>query len=463
MLFRSIYAYTEGDNLGNPLAQTSYNYGDSQNWGDLLVSIAEYGLNANNVLELQSLTDISYDTIGNPITWRDGMTLSWVRGRSLATITSPAINAAYSYNDNGIRTKKVVGATTTTFTLAGSKILRQVAGNTTLDFYYDEVGNAIGFKYSGADYWYIRNGQGDIIGILDSASTQVVAYSYDAWGNPTGITGTASATVGAQNPFRYRGYYYDAETGFYYLTSRYYDPKVGRFINADGAISSKQGIIGHNLFAYCNNNPVNCADSSGRDAIWLRQSDGVPVVGHAALAIQDENGQWWLVSFQGTDGMADLGGNQIPVSTFIGVVVVPLNDVQFDSSNRFIASADYDYQGRVGNVSSYTSGNVSVYDIQVYFEGDFSATFALAKKAKSSPPMYNFPYNNCATFGLKALQKSMPEYTSKQIEEYLTEPYIMLAGDPANPILIYVKKATVPNNVSTPAAKFAGSMKRHKP
>ena len=86
---------------------------------------------------------------------------------------------------------------------------------------------------------------------------------YDSWGKVVGTTGSLADTIGATNPFRYRGYYYDAETGLYYLNSRYYDPEVGRFINADGYVSTGQDILGNNMFAYCGNNPVNRADPSG--------------------------------------------------------------------------------------------------------------------------------------------------------------------------------------------------------
>ena len=91
----------------------------------------------------------------------------------------------------------------------------------------------------------------------------VVEYTYDAWGKVLSVTGTLASTVGQINPFRYRGYYYDTETGWYYLQTRYYDPEVGRFINADGYVSTGQGIIGNNMFAYCGNNPVMHSDPSG--------------------------------------------------------------------------------------------------------------------------------------------------------------------------------------------------------
>ena len=105
--------------------------------------------------------------------------------------------------------------------------------------------------------------QGDVIAILDGGGNAVVQYSYDAWGKLLTTTGSMATSLGVHNPLRYRGYVYDHETGLYYVSSRYYDPEIGRFINADEYISTGQGIMGCNMFTYCNNNPVNMVDPSG--------------------------------------------------------------------------------------------------------------------------------------------------------------------------------------------------------
>ena len=114
-----------------------------------------------------------------------------------------------------------------------------------------------------ATYYYLRNAQNDVVKLIDNSGTTVVEYTYDSWGKIISATGTLANTVGADQPFRYRGYVYDAETGWYYLRSRYYDPTTCRFINADVLLSTGQGIIGHNSFAYCLNNPINGLDSDG--------------------------------------------------------------------------------------------------------------------------------------------------------------------------------------------------------
>ena len=118
--------------------------------------------------------------------------------------------------------------------------------------------------------------------VYNKSGQKLISYTYDAWGKQTVTNYTGSnSTFAIYNPFTYRGYYYDAETGFYYLNSRYYDPIVGRFINADGYVSTGQGIIGNNMYAYCGNNPVMNVDPSGyfwsEIAIWLRNTFGAGV------------------------------------------------------------------------------------------------------------------------------------------------------------------------------------------
>ena len=105
--------------------------------------------------------------------------------------------------------------------------------------------------------------QGDVLALYDNDLNIVAEYTYDSWGKLLSVTGSLASTVGQTNPFRYRGYYYDSETELYYLNSRYYDPEIGRFINADGYVSTEQGVLGNNMFAYCGNNPVVRVDSTG--------------------------------------------------------------------------------------------------------------------------------------------------------------------------------------------------------
>ncbi|OGO88970.1 MAG: hypothetical protein A2Y17_05575, partial [Clostridiales bacterium GWF2_38_85] len=173
----------------------------------------------------------------------------------------------YTYNESGIRTAKNRNGTVYSYTLDGSKILKETRGaSTTLYYYYDDAGSITGFTYNGTNYYYGKNIQGDVKYIYNTSGTVVVEYCYDAWGNIISTTGSLASTVGYFNPFRYRGYYYDIETGFYYLQSRYYDPTVGRFLNADApelAVMAQYELNGTNLYAYCINDPINYFDSNG--------------------------------------------------------------------------------------------------------------------------------------------------------------------------------------------------------
>ena len=267
------------NNTTNPTSTILYTYGDS-NWKDKLTAY-------NGKI-------IDYDAIGNPLSY-DGKTFTWL-GRRLNTYKSGSTTTSYTYNSDGIRTSKTVGNTTTEYFLSGSQILAQKTGSTTMPFYYDANGTRIAFKYNGTMYYYVYNLQGDVTHIIDSTGAIKGTYQYDAWGK---ILNLSSLTAIAQaNPFRYRGYYYDTESGLYYLNSRYYNAEWGRFINADGYIYTGQGITGYNMFAYCGNNPVNCYDPNGEAfltaticgiAVWKIAAAfiGTLFVGAATYAVTD--------------------------------------------------------------------------------------------------------------------------------------------------------------------------------
>lgn len=103
--------------------------------------------------------------------------------------------------------------------------------------------------------------QNDVIALIDDAGETVVEYKYNSWGKILSITGSKAGTIGKTNPFRYRGYYYDEETGMYYLKNRYYDPEIRRFISADSYISGFNSTM-CNVFCYCGNNPFSEAKGS---------------------------------------------------------------------------------------------------------------------------------------------------------------------------------------------------------
>ena len=129
----------------------------------------------------------------------------------------------------------------------------------THNFFYDNTGKPYAMQVDGTTYYYITNLQGDVMGLVDTSGNAVATYTYDPYGKVL----TATGTLAEKNPLRYRGYYYDSESSLYYLQSRYYDPATRRFVNADAFASTGQGLLGCNMFAYCNNDPENSCDSYG--------------------------------------------------------------------------------------------------------------------------------------------------------------------------------------------------------
>lgn len=258
LLNKKEYAYTES-NLGEETGTINYSY-ENINWKDQLTS---YNGKA-----------ITYDNIGNPLTY-DGNTYTWQNGRQLAGISNTAKEQTitYKYNDEGIRTEKVVNGIASKYYLEGTKVIYEMTGRNLSYYQYDEQGNIIGMQYNGTQYYYIKNLQGDIIGILDNELNQVVKYDYDSWGKVIAITDatgteiTDQTHIGHINPYRYRSYRYDRETGLYYLQSRYYNPEWGRFLNADGLVATGQEPLGHNMYSYSYNNPINLTDKNGNSAI----------------------------------------------------------------------------------------------------------------------------------------------------------------------------------------------------
>ena len=179
---------------------------------------------------------------------------------------------------------KTVNGVKTEYHYAGDKLTEVVKGSDIIYIDYDVLGPCA-VEYNGVRYYCTRNAQGNIDVITDASGTNVTVYRYDAWGNTFSKTGTMSSTLGSLNPLRYRGYVYDEETGLYYLGTRYYSPKLGRFINADGYVSTGQGLLGSNMYAYCNNDPVDHLDSDGELASWLIGAVVGAIIGGISAAV----------------------------------------------------------------------------------------------------------------------------------------------------------------------------------
>ena len=247
------YTYTY-DTAGNIQSKkvgsttTNYTYGNSA-WRDLLTAY-----NGGS---------ITYSG-GNPTKYYDGSTFTWMQGRRLATAKVGSTNISYAYDMAGVRSSKTVGSTTYKFTTLSGLVTRQTGGGKTIDFVYDENNQPLAMKYNNTLYYYVLNAQGDVVRIVNSSRSVVASYTYDPWGKII----SSSGTLADINPLRYRGYYYDSETGFYYLQSRYYDPEIGRFINADSyASTDATGLLSTNMFAYCENNPAMRIDPTG-ELFW---------------------------------------------------------------------------------------------------------------------------------------------------------------------------------------------------
>ncbi len=167
---------------------------------------------------------------------------------------------------NEIRTEKQSDGETHEYAYIDGRLHYYEIDGNNMYFTYSDDGTPLALVYNGVKYYYQTNLQGDVIGLINNSGTKVAEYTYDAWGNPTGSEPTTAA--GRNNPLRYRGYVYDRDTGWYYLNSRYYNPEVGRFLNADDVayLGVSGTVLGYNLLAYCENDPVNNIDPFG---MWI--------------------------------------------------------------------------------------------------------------------------------------------------------------------------------------------------
>ena len=311
LLRKKTYPLSTGE-LGEATSTIEYVYSDGD-WQDQLISY--------------NGKSITYDSMGNPVNYM-GNTLTW-EGKQLTGYTKPGKVVAgpkvmtYTYDENGLRQTKTADSVTTRYYYNGSALMGQSDGTDTLEFSYDGNGNAVSVKYNGTYYYYLYNGQGDVVKLIDGDGVSQVEYTYDTWG-ACSVTGSLANTLGAKNPFRYRGYVYDTETRLYYLESRYYDPETGRFISSDTLMSTGQSALGYNMFAYCGNNPVVRKDSEG--TFWHLIVGAV--VGVATQYVADvvsnlASGKSFSESLKPTSSWADYGSAAVSgalAASGIGVI-----------------------------------------------------------------------------------------------------------------------------------------------
>ena len=262
ILKKERFAYAD---TTNPLETVTYTYGDA-NWRDKLTAV-----NGNA---------IAYDAIGNPLndgTW----TYTWQNGRQLQKMQKAGVTAEFVYNADGLRVQKTVNGVATKYTLHGKNIVHITSGTDELHFFYDAQNRPAVVVYNGTAYAYVKSLQGDIVAILDENGNTVVSYGYDAWGAPLWCTGELAETLGKVQPFRYRGYVYDEETGLYYLRSRFYNSSLCRFIDMDCLIHSG------NTFAYCCNSPASMHDVCGTTGDYAYDRDKVIEYGRQYYNKQD--------------------------------------------------------------------------------------------------------------------------------------------------------------------------------
>ena len=274
------YSYDDAGNLlrvsasgfahGSDDYVNTYSYSNAD-WPDLLTAFngqpivyegQTYALLTHIATGVSTVSNIRGSVrSGNPISYYNGTrwTFQWENGRRLSSAANSDTSLQFSYDLNGYRTAKTVNGVRHTYLYAGGKLLRETYSGNTLDFAYDAQGLPFSLTYNGTKYYYITNLQGDVMYLINSSGAKVASYTYDPYGKLT----LSSGSMALINPLRYRSYYYDSETGFYYLHSRYYDPAVCRFLNADTYASTGQGFMGFNMFSYCSNDPIGCIDLGG--------------------------------------------------------------------------------------------------------------------------------------------------------------------------------------------------------
>ncbi len=346
---KNIYAYTSGT-VG--ALQKTVNYTYDSTWKDKLISYDG--------------DSITYDAIGNPLTYRDDMSFTW-QGRQMASANLDGTAVTYKYNADGLRTYKKVGSTVSEYEYLGDKLIYEKRGNLQFHYRYDAYGNlgsitrinAAGSSYTA---YVVCNSRGDVEEIRKADGTLYARYIYDSWGNTVKILDANGNTVtdpdylSVQNPIRYRGYYWDSESGLYYLQSRYYDPVTGRFVNGDSLVDTSN-VLGFNMYAYCGNNPVNNVDPTGH--AWYHWALGAVIVAACAAATVITAGGFvaaaGAVAAVGSGVAAATTASTVAAGALIGSATA-YGMVALSAASTSTSVKDFNSKGNWGTVSATAGG-----------------------------------------------------------------------------------------------------------
>lgn len=399
------YAYDLG---GNILSKTEYDYADGQTSNPVTVSYTYGDAVWRDLLTAYNGEAITYDGIGNPTNYR-GWGMTWQGGRQLASMQKDGTTLSFSYNDAGLRTEKTVNGSTRRYIWNSSQLMADVGASDAFYFHYSSGGELIGYTYKTADTEteciLVKNQQGDVERVISADGTILASYTYDAWGNVL----TSEGSLAAANPIRYRGYYFDTETSLYYLQSRYYDPAVGRFINADNYASTGQGICGCNMFAYCENSPITRIDFSGN--FWETAFDVISLGASIVEVCVNPRDPW---------AWAGLVGDAIDLIPFVTGVGEATRAVKttirvVDNASDVIDSAKTLY--RAADATSDLRRATGSYEILFESGKNYVGKGGFYRAITSAS-------RNSSKYGdnvLAILWKSAPDNTSAFIDEYLMQ------------------------------------------
>ena len=406
------------DNYGNIQKMESYSLGT--NWAPVkLLETRTYSYDDTNWKDKLTEFDgdsITYDKNGNPLTYRDDMIFEWENGRILKNINTSDKAIQMSYDSNGMRTQKTVdGVKTNYYYDSSNNLFALTQGNDTLFFYYDNSGEVMSVSCNGTMYYYIKDLQGDITEIVDKDGKAVAEYAYDAWGNMlTENNGTLA--VGKLNPFRYRSYVYDEETGLYYLQSRYYDTLTGRFLNADVYCDTESGTpLSTNMFAYCENNAINKSDDEGKDAWWIQSPNSANGSGHTSLLLQEKSGYWWYfywgpssiqLLFLGTTSLKNINKNvRNQVNYYNNDKKRPVMIRKLDYSENYTQAIQLKghFEDSIKQIKKFINDNKYAFKYSVRYCALYKFRYTKKYKGKDRPYSYilsrnlyyNLLTNNC--------------------------------------------------------------------